>query len=285
MKTKLLMICLIFGHSLLYAQLTPEISLRVNDRTSTTIQPGFPVIVSFSILTQQPPEYETMIRGIPDSLLNDPGFMSHLDSIIEMPVIIPDTIAEWHNRIFFVFETEGQRRRFRFDKVLIKPYPPVLFINDPGVLNVAYFGIDPEITEKWRAGIVRIKAGYVSIDNSDTLWSGTSTITIKGEVLKDPADLSESRLRFIANYLIRRDRCDRAMVFAEELLRRDSSKYLNTSIMAKVKECNNEIREALNYYITSLRQFDEQAEPDTCPPVILYRKINELQLQLLKYDE
>ena len=285
MKNIILLTLISIGCIVLHAQRQPETTLRVNDAPSATIQPGYPVVISLSILIPQPPDFEALIGSIPDTLMDDPVFRSHLDSLLAAPGIIQDSSMEWHNRVVFSYTAEGQRRRFSLRKVVIKPYPAEVFSSTPNMLNVVYFGIDPETTARWNTGRVHLKAGYVSVTGGDTLWSGTATITIEGEPLKSPVAFTMAQLRFTADYLIRRERCDKALDFAEELMRRDSTVYENTSIMAEVRECLKDIRGALNYYIRALDQFDAQAEPDMCPPVILYRKINELQMQLLRTAE
>ncbi len=281
MKRTFILISTLIISIIIYGQSAkPEISIDVNGFKSIEIQPAYPVIINISILNSEYSNYEFHIDQLPDTIRESPGFRKFLDSINNSS-FLKDSIPNWHNKIILAVESTGKAKDLLLRRELLRPYPDQYFSLTPGTAKMVYYGVDPSETKKWKQGDFKIIAGFPLPPGNDTIWSEAAVIKMRKGALTRLSDYSDEQLRFTATYWIRREQCDQAAKYAEELMRRNPDSFMNTMVMAEMNICLNNNESAMQYLRRSLDLFEEQADPDLFPPAYIHRLLNEVQMKLM----
>jgi len=274
-------ICLLLVIPMMISAQKQEVEIRWSYNQSSQVTRGMPVVLTLHVVSTLGLSRNAIMYNIPDSLQQDSAILHRLDSIYAS-ISFARQDTPWFESVVFMAETEGKGKSRQLNPVIIKPYPLRIYGLEPGTALHIRYGIDPEITKRWKEGRIKVRAGIRMANGTDTVWTETLALDIGKRVVKGIETMNAGELYLIGNYWLLRDECQKAKSFAEKIYRTDPGQFRHITLLAEVSECLGMKVEALRLYMDAFRRHSETRSDNHIElPLLLMKKIGQLQIELM----
>jgi hypothetical protein len=255
-------------------EVKPEIHFSINQRNTVSLVRGMPLTLRVRLSYSLDITREELMMEIPDSLQDDSGLAASLDSLYA-PMSLCEPSVSWHQKVIIQIASEENSKKHPFELHILSPHPLHSHLIYPDVQQQVVFGIDPEQTLQWKAGMLRVRAGFPFSATSDTLWTAYITLEVQRARLKRIRDANRHQLIELGYYYSAREKCKLAENAADILSMTDSLSFEYMALMGDIAACRGDAVESIAWYQKALRNIPRPSEQHAEEPYILHIKIRE----------